>query len=154
MKYYYVYDTEIGPISLVEGDKHITNLTFGGEAVEGLELKETTLIKEAKRQLDEYFGGRRMIFDLPIKLEGTEFQKKVWQALEEIPYGMTYSYGQIAEKIGNPRAARVVGLANNKNPVSIIIPCHRVIGKDGSLVGYGGGLKIKEFLLDLEKRHS
>lgn len=75
MKYYYVYDTEIGPISLVEGDKHITNLTFGGEAVEGLELKETTLIKEAKRQLDEYFGGRRMIFDLPIKLEGTEFQK-------------------------------------------------------------------------------
>lgn len=154
MKYYYVYDTEIGPISLVEGDKHITNLTFGGEAVEGLELKETTLIKEAKRQLDEYFGGRRMIFDLPIKLEGTEFQKKVWQALEEIPYGMTYSYGQIAEKIGNPRAARAVGLTNNKNPIAIIIPCHRVIGKDGSLVGYGGGLKIKEFLLDLEKRHS
>ena len=108
------------------------------------------LLKKAVKQLDEYFAGRRKEFNLPLSMKGTAFQKKVWAALQEIPYGETRSYGDIAKAIGKPKAARAVGMANNRNPVSIIVPCHRVIGSNGSLVGYGGGLKAKEFLLKLE----
>lgn len=106
-------------------------------------------IREAE-QLTEYFAGKRKVFDLPLEPYGTEFQKKVWQALMEIPYGRTCSYGEIAAKIGNPKASRAVGSANNKNPIAIVIPCHRVVGANGALVGYASGLQTKEALLKLE----
>ena len=106
------------------------------------------------RELDEYFQGRRKTFDIPCRTQGTAFQEKVWAALREIPYGETRSYRDIAEAIGHPKAYRAVGMANNANPLFIIIPCHRVIGADGSLTGYGGGLPMKKALLMLEKKHS
>ena len=99
----------------------------------------------------EYFAGKRQNFSLPLELEGTEFQKKVWQALQKIPYGQTKTYGQIAKEIGKKKAVRAVGNANHNNPIAIIIPCHRVIGANGKLTGYHGGLEKKEFLLTLEK---
>ncbi len=104
------------------------------------------------RQLREYFAGKRRDFDIPLDVEGTEFQMKVWNALCKIPFGRTASYADIARKIGKPKAMRAVGMANGRNPVSIIVPCHRVIGADGSLTGYGGGLDRKKILLDLESR--
>ena len=113
---------------------------------------ETDLLKRAGLQLMEYFQGIRTEFTLPLAPQGTEFQKKVWKALCTIPYGQTRSYGQIAAQIGNPKACRAVGGANNKNPVWIFIPCHRVIGANGSLVGFGGGLYAKEYMLKLEMR--
>jgi methylated-DNA-[protein]-cysteine S-methyltransferase len=112
------------------------------------------VLAEATRQLDEYFAGQRRGFDLPLALEGTAFQRRVWDALRDIPYGETTSYGRLASEIGQPTAARAVGLANGRNPVSIIVPCHRVVGADGSLTGYGGGLDRKQRLLDLERRAS
>ena len=155
MKYIFFYDTKIGTICLAEEDGYITNLYFKDEwDLEESEVRETPLIKEAKKQLDEYLVGNRKEFDLPLKAKGTEFQQEVWQALQEIPYCETRYYGEIAEKIGNPKASRAVGLANNRNPISIFIPCHRVIGKNGKLVGYGGGLDIKEHLLNLERKHT
>lgn len=107
---------------------------------------------EAERQLAEYFAGKRQAFDLPLDAVGTEFQKRVWQALLAIPYGETRSYGQIAEQLGNPRAMRAVGAANGRNPLSIIAPCHRVIGARGDLTGFAGGVETKQFLLDHERR--
>lgn len=107
--------------------------------------------EEVKRQLDQYFKGRLKSFDLELKTGGTPFQQQVWQALAKIPYGSTISYGDLAVQIGNPKAVRAVGLANGKNPIPIIIPCHRVIGKNGSLTGFGGGLDVKRFLLELEQ---
>jgi methylated-DNA-[protein]-cysteine S-methyltransferase len=101
-------------------------------------------------QLDEYFAGTRSTFDVPIELAGNAFELRVWRALREIPYGETVSYGEIARAIGEPTAARAVGLANGRNPIAVIVPCHRVIGADGSLTGYGGGLERKRLLLDLE----
>jgi methylated-DNA-[protein]-cysteine S-methyltransferase len=105
-------------------------------------------------QLDEYFAGRRTEFDLPITLAGTEFQRRVWAALCEIPYGETISYGELANRLGRPTASRAVGLANGKNPIGIIVPCHRVVGSTGDLTGYGGGLTRKQFLLDFEREVS
>jgi len=99
------------------------------------------------RQLSEYFAGTRREFDLPLRLDGTPFQQRVWQSLTEIPYGETWSYGELAKRIGNPNASRAVGLANGSNPIAILVPCHRVIGADGSLTGYGGGLDRKRWLL-------
>ncbi len=113
----------------------------------------TALSDEAYRQLQEYCEGRRKFFDFPYRLYGTAFQQKVWQALCRIPYGETRSYGQIAAETGNPKAARAVGMANNRNPMMIVVPCHRVVGANGSLVGYEGGLDMKQALLDLEKRY-
>ncbi|HEX2501150.1 MAG TPA: methylated-DNA--[protein]-cysteine S-methyltransferase [Methylomirabilota bacterium] len=107
---------------------------------------------EAVRQLDAYFAGALRRFDLPLAPEGTPFQRQVWQALREIPYGETVSYGEVARRIGRPSAVRAVGAANGQNPLSIVIPCHRVIGSDGRLVGYGGGLPAKTALLELERR--
>lgn len=154
MKHIFFYETEIGPICLGEEDGYITDLTFKDEwNLEACQVEETPLIKEAKKQLDEYFSGHRKKFDLALRPDGTDFQVDVWEALQEIPYGETKSYGEVADKIGNPKAPRAVGLANNRNPISIIIPCHRVIGKNGRLVGYGGGLHIKEFLLELEDKN-
>ncbi|HPV01204.1 MAG TPA: methylated-DNA--[protein]-cysteine S-methyltransferase [Clostridiales bacterium] len=117
-------------------------------------IGETPLIKEAAKQLGEYLEGKRKVFDIPIQLEGTPFQKAVWQALLGIPYGETRTYGEIARHIGNPKAARAVGMANNRNPVAVFVPCHRVIGADGRLVGYASGLDMKKRLLDLERKHS
>lgn len=105
----------------------------------------------ATEQLQEYFDGTRQEFDLPLVLEGTEFQKRVWRALAKIPYGATISYGELARRIGRPDAARAVGAANGRNPISIVLPCHRVIGQSGKLTGYGGGLAVKEALLALER---
>ncbi len=114
-------------------------------------LNETPLIREAAKQLKEYLSGKRKTFDLSLDPEGTPFQKAVWKTLTGIPYGETRTYKDIAERIGNPKACRAVGMANNKNPIAILIPCHRVIGAGGKLVGYAGGLDIKKKLLDLEK---
>jgi methylated-DNA-[protein]-cysteine S-methyltransferase len=114
--------------------------------------EDRTTFKEVIRQLDAYFAGKLQEFDLPLTLDGTEFQLRVWRNLREIPYGETVSYGQLARRIGCPEAARAVGLANGSNPIPIIIPCHRVIGSNGDLTGFGGGLPIKKKLLALESR--
>jgi methylated-DNA-[protein]-cysteine S-methyltransferase len=106
---------------------------------------------DLKRQLEEYFAGERTTFDVPLAPEGAPFEREVWRALEEIPYGETVSYGEIARRVGQPTAARAVGTANGRNPIAVIVPCHRVIGADGSLTGYGGGLQRKRLLLDLEQ---
>jgi methylated-DNA-[protein]-cysteine S-methyltransferase len=110
-------------------------------------------LPETARQLGEYFAGKRREFDLPLRLHGTEFQQRVWQVLTLIPYGVTWSYGEQAKRLDNPNASRAVGLANGRNPISIVVPCHRVIGADGSLTGYGGGLERKQWLLAHEGMH-
>ncbi len=112
------------------------------------------VLRSAAEQLQEYFAGRRSEFDLPLRMDGTEFQRRVWSELLNIPFGQTISYGELARRVGNPAAARAVGLANGRNPISIVVPCHRVIGSSGRLVGYGGGLDRKKFLLDLERREA
>jgi methylated-DNA-[protein]-cysteine S-methyltransferase len=106
---------------------------------------------EVRRQLDEYFAGERVEFDLELASDGSDFEQRVWRALAEIPYGETISYGELAHRIGHPDGARAVGMANGRNPISIVVPCHRVIGADGSLTGYGGGIDRKRFLLELEQ---
>ena len=151
MKSVFFYDSDIGRIGIGEDGGAITHIFFEKEEGGNFEVRETPLIKRAHKQLEEYLRGERRTFDLPLNPSGTEFQQKVWKALKEIPYGETRTYQDIAVAIGNEKACRAVGLANNRNPISIIIPCHRVIGKDGSLVGYGGGLPIKDYLLKLEK---
>lgn len=146
------YESEIGKIGITENDGKITNVYITDNNLpEDVQLCETPLLKEAERQLESYFSGKLKEFNLPLEPCGTAFMKQVWAALCEIPYGNTASYGDIAKKIGKPKAARAVGLANNRNPIPIIIPCHRVIGTDGSLTGYAGGLEMKKKLLDLEK---
>jgi methylated-DNA-[protein]-cysteine S-methyltransferase len=116
--------------------------------------KETEVLKEAIKQLDEYFSGTRKSFDLPLRPKGTSFMQSVYKALLKIPYGRTSSYKEIAMAIGNEKACRAVGNANNKNPIAIIIPCHRIIGQNGKLVGYAGGLEIKKALLSLENSNN
>lgn len=141
----------VGPLSLVENGAALTHVCFGREKIpEGAELGESTLLAEAAGQLDEYFNGRRRVFDLPLAPFGTEFQRRVWTELRLIPYGETRFYAQMAEALGQPGASRAVGQANNRNPLAIIIPCHRVLGRDGHLTGYAGGVEIKEYLLKLE----
>lgn len=131
---------------LCSDGENITELKFGSCGVE----TPDAVTEKAKTELEEYFAGVRKSFSVPIKPAGTDFQKKVWAALRDIPYGETASYGEIAKRIGNPKACRAVGMANNRNPIAIIIPCHRVIGAGGALTGYAGGLDKKEFLLKLE----
>lgn len=147
----FCYETKMGKISIVDNGQSITYIDFGEKFEEVVEIKETLLLKEAFKQLNEYFDGKRRNFDLPLELKGTEFQKRVWRELTNIPYGETKTYKQIAAEVGNEKAARAIGMANNKNPISIVIPCHRVIGSNKKLVGYAGGLDIKEKLLELEK---
>ena len=158
MKFYYYYDYPIGCLTLAEANGSIVGLHFEESGKTGLllgfEFGETELLKKAAGQLDEYFAGKRKVFDLPLVFTGTDFQKKVWAALLAIPYGETRSYGEIATSVGNSKAARAVGMANNRNPIAIFCPCHRVIGADGTLVGFGGGLPIKQYLLDLERKNS
>ena len=149
MIFQYSYETNLGSVTFVEEDGALLAITT--HQTYECERSETPLIKEAYRQLSEYLMGKRKRFDLPLNPRGTEFQQQVWKALYDIPYGETRSYKQIAETIGNPRAVRAVGMANNRNPLLIVIPCHRVIGANGKLVGYGGGIAMKEYLLKLEK---
>jgi methylated-DNA-[protein]-cysteine S-methyltransferase len=152
MKNMFVYKTSIGILTICENGVGITQIYFGQDIpIKDANFLETPLLKRANKELQEYFEGRRKTFDLPLVMEGTEFQKKVWKALMEIPYGATCSYKDIAVTIGNEKASRAVGMANNKNPIPIIVPCHRVVGANGKLVGYAGGLNIKEMLLKIEK---
>lgn len=156
-------DSTIGPIYLGASHKGLAYCDISQEGVSSLQhwqlinlpdhiLKkgENNIIKEAKKQLLDYFSKKGKKFDLPIELLGTPFQNKVWQALTTIPYGETRTYGQIAAFIGKPKAARAVGGANNRNPIALFVPWHRVIGAGGALVGFGGGLALKQWLLDLE----
>ena len=147
----FFYDTIIGRMTIEESDNCITYVHFGEVRRPDSNIIETDLLKRAGQELKEYFEGTRLSFDLPLKMEGTEFQIKVWNALLQISFGETRSYKEIAEAVGNPQGSRAVGNANNKNKISIIVPCHRVIGANGKLVGYEGGLDIKEKLLNLEK---
>lgn len=153
MKNVLYYETLIGKIGIVEEDNTIVELLFINEDIREFKDVKTPLLEEARKQLDEYFKGKRRVFKLPFNLKGTEFQKKVWKALLDIPYGETFSYKEVAKNIGNENASRAVGNANNKNPLPIFIPCHRVIGANGKLVGYAGGLDIKVKLLELERKN-
>lgn len=145
----FFYETDIGTIGIREDGQYITNIYFSKFNTED-NILETDLIISGIMQINEYIQGKRKKFDLPLNLEGTEFQKKVWNELKNIPYGETRSYKDIAVEIGNEKASRAIGMANNKNPIPILIPCHRVIGANGKLVGYRGGLDIKEKLLNIE----
>ena len=144
----FVMTSPVGNLRLLEEDGVLTGLYFGGT----LEAAEppTELLRQARGQLEAYFAGTRQDFDLPIRIGGTAFQHAVWEALREIPCGKTSTYGQIAARIGRPGAVRAVGHAIGQNPISIIVPCHRVIGKDGTLTGFAGGLSAKAWLLERE----
>ncbi|ELC8443235.1 methylated-DNA--[protein]-cysteine S-methyltransferase [Clostridium perfringens] len=146
------YNSPIGVLEIVESDGFIVEINFVQEA-NCLEDSSSEEIKKCKKELEEYFEGKRTDFTVKINFaKGTDFQKSVWNALKKIPYGKTVSYKDIAEEIGNPKGFRAVGGANNKNPIAIIVPCHRVIGKNGSLTGYADGLSKKEYLLDIERK--
>jgi len=140
---------------VVAGDAGIRAIELNcGPGGAGRECESNPLLRQAAAQLRAYFAGELREFDLPLDMQGTDFQKSVWRELRNIPYGETRSYSQVASAIGAPKAVRAVGAANGRNPVPIVVPCHRVIGAGGSLVGYGGGLPLKRLLLDLEARHS
>lgn len=149
----YYYYTSLGKITIVQEKNFITKIYFGESKELNSSHIETELIKDAKTQIEEYLNGKRQSFNLPINPKGTEFQKEVWKSLMKIPYGKTLSYKEIAISIGNKNASRAVGMANNKNPIIIVIPCHRVIGSNGKLVGYAGGINIKKKLLNIEKEN-
>ncbi|MFW6118029.1 MAG: methylated-DNA--[protein]-cysteine S-methyltransferase [Chloroflexota bacterium] len=139
------------------GDREMRRAVDGrikeGLAAEFVE-QDAEVLEKTRKQVDEYLSGNRKEFDIPLLMVGTDFQRRVWKALMKVPYGVTSTYGQIAEDIGSPKAVRAVGNANSVNPISIIIPCHRIIGSDGELVGYGGGLPVKKRLLKLEQRNT
>ena len=149
--------TPVGQLKLVANETALVAVLWQNENPKRVRLEELLeqhdhpILCEAQQQLAEYFAGTRQQFDLPLDFDGTYFQKQVWQALLQIPYGETRSYKQIAEQLGNPKAVRAVGAANGKNPISIIAPCHRVIGASGKLVGFAGGLENKQILLKLEQ---
>jgi methylated-DNA-[protein]-cysteine S-methyltransferase len=155
MRTHTTVDSPIGPITLVEEDGALTDLRMEDHrhapAPDAYGVPDPGWFGEVTDQLTAYFEGRLQTFDVPLAPVGTPFQLRVWEALREIPYGATTSYGAIAERIGRPTAARAVGLANGRNPISIIVPCHRVVGANGALVGYGGGLPRKQHLLALER---
>jgi|SRR5579864_2891095 len=151
---YELSDYDVSPgfsLSIETGPAGLRRIEFGARGENG---HSSPLMRETLRQLRLYFAGELQIFDLPLELVGTEFQKKVWAALVTIPYGEMRSYTEIAAQIGAPRAVRAVGAANGRNPIPIVVPCHRVIGASGSLVGFGGGLEWKRLLLDLEAKHA
>lgn len=148
------WNSPIGTLVIAENGRGITELFLGEIAPVGSREETTPLLREAVQQLTDYFSGTRRDFSLPLCLHGTPFQLADWEALCSIPYGETRSYRQIAEQIGNPKACRAVGMANHRNPIAVIVPCHRVIAADGSLGGYGYGPEVKRFLLELEKRHA
>jgi methylated-DNA-[protein]-cysteine S-methyltransferase len=147
-----LFESPIGTVIVSASESGVTELNFsdGGDSPEGL---GNHIVEKCLTQLDEYFSGRRVSFSVELDLRGTEFQLSVWRALLLIPYGRTSTYGRIAALTGRPKAVRAVGGANHSNPVSIIVPCHRVLGSDGSLTGYGGGLHRKKWLLDHEAKY-
>lgn len=142
----------LGSLTLVEEDGALVQLSFDGYTVLESEEVDSPLLREAERQLASYFAGQLQVFSLPLCTRGTPFQEKVWCALQKIPYGETRTYGELAAMIGQPIAARAVGGANHRNPLAIIIPCHRVVAAHGGLGGYGGGLDKKQWLLALEEK--
>jgi methylated-DNA-[protein]-cysteine S-methyltransferase len=151
-----IHDSPVGPLRLVSDGRALAALAFEHHSKPIKPLAEAepgsdAVLDEARRQLDAYFAGRIQRFDLPLAPRGTAFQERVWMALREIPYGTTCSYSDLAAALGAPRAVRAVGGANGRNPISIIVPCHRVIGADGTLTGFGGGIDRKRFLLTHEK---
>jgi methylated-DNA-[protein]-cysteine S-methyltransferase len=149
-------ESPVGPLLLATGESGLQRIEFVKGRTPALPdpawHEDPERLREAARQLRAYFAGELETFDLPLAPSGTPFQLEVWRRLCEIPYGETISYGELARRVGNPNASRAVGLANGANPISIVIPCHRVIGSNGKLTGYGGGLSIKEKLLALERR--
>ena len=160
MRTHTVIDSAVGPLTVVAEDGAIAGLYMDLQRhrPDDDELgefdprgRQSEPFKAAADQLDAYFAGELTTFDLPLAPRGSGFQQRVWAALQQIPYGQTASYGELAERVGSPGAARAVGLANGKNPIGIVIPCHRVVGSNGSLTGYGGGLDRKRQLLDLER---
>ena len=152
--YFSVIESPIDDLMLIANEQGLTGLYMKqsfpkeDETIQWKRCDER--LSDARRQIVEYFQGERQVFDLPLSPLGTPFQMKVWEALQRIPYGTTISYGELAHRIGQPTASRAVGAANGKNPISIIVPCHRVIGASGALTGFGGGIDRKRFLLDLE----
>lgn len=150
MIYTKIIESEIGPLTIRGNDEAICEVHFGAYGEE----RSGPILEQAAQQLREYFAGERREFDLTLEPKGTDFQISVWKALLAVPYGETRSYGEIAAAIGNPKASRAVGMANNKNPIAIIIPCHRIVGANGSLTGYAGGLDTKRTLLALEAEKS
>lgn len=152
--HYWKFPSPVGPLALAVTERGLARLEFDRGQIPArdgnvwVESEERT--RPYRRQLEEYFAGERRAFDLPLDLQGTEFEQRCWQALLKIPYGETRSYGDIARAVGSPKAFRAVGRANHNNPVAIVVPCHRVVASDGGLTGYGGGLEVKEKLLRLE----
>lgn len=151
-------DSPVGPLRLVSDGEQLTGVFFAEHrhapddlGAEVDEAQAPPVLRETVRQLREYFAGERTDFDLPTGAPGTDFQQRVWDRLRDIPYGRTWSYGELARALGRPGAARAVGLANGRNPLSIVVPCHRVVGADGAITGYGGGVERKQRLLDLER---
>lgn len=151
MKNCYYLPTKFGTLKIVEEEEYLTEVTFIKVKEKVEQGRLTSLMEEVIKQLREYEKGERKIFTLPLKVRGTSFREKVWRELQNIPYAQTISYAELAKRIGNPKASRAVGMANHHNPIAIIIPCHRVIGANGKLVGYGGGLDKKEMLLEWEQ---
>ncbi len=153
---YCAYPSPVGELLLATDGEALVAVSFGDAPHTAIAAEywrgNTSVLDDARRQLDEYFAGTRQAFDLPLKALGTHFQQSVWSALREIPYGRTWSYQQLARHVGRERAVRAVGLANGRNPLSIIVPCHRVIGSNGSLTGFGGGIEAKAWLLVHERR--
>ncbi|WP_343077498.1 methylated-DNA--[protein]-cysteine S-methyltransferase [Pseudomonas sp.] len=155
---YKLMPSPVGELTLVARDGKLSAILWEVERAnrvrlgELIEANDSPVLRETERQLKEYFAGTRNQFELELDFAGTDFQKQVWQALLTIPFGETRSYSQIAEQIGNPKAVRAVGAANGRNPISIIAPCHRVVGASGGLTGFAGGLKAKQYLLTLEDR--
>ena len=156
--FYNEIESPVGKLKLVASSNALVAVLWGREQPNRVKLDPATLdaqhpiLLETERQLTEYFSGKRIEFDLPLQPEGSEFQKKVWRALREIPFGQTRSYRELAKAVGSSKAARAVGAANGKNPLSIVVPCHRVVGVNGSLTGFAGGLETKAALLALETR--
>jgi methylated-DNA-[protein]-cysteine S-methyltransferase len=155
MNYYTTFDSPIGELLAVGDGVALTQLHMQGgrtrAKIDPSWRRDDGAFAAVREQLDEYFAGTRRSFDMPLSMAGGAFEQRVWDELLAIPYGETASYGEIAARVGNPAAARAVGLANGRNPIAVIVPCHRVIGADGSLTGYGGGLERKRLLLDLER---
>jgi methylated-DNA-[protein]-cysteine S-methyltransferase len=156
MNSFKIINSPVGKLTLIASQTHLLAVLWEVEKEgrvkldQGLKVKHHPVLDLTEKQLNEYFLGKRSKFDLPIQFLGTDFQNAVWKALQKIPFGKTMSYGELALKIGSPKASRAVGAANGKNPISIVVPCHRVIGMNGKLTGFAGGLLAKETLLDLE----
>ena len=144
-----VFDTPVGPMALEGTEEGLTALYLPNCPMEPAG-KENPLLTRGRKELLEYFEGKRQTFDLPLNPQGTPFQRKVWSALSDIPYGQAITYGELARRVGCPKGSRAVGQANHRNPLPILLPCHRVVGTGGTLTGYGGGLELKEWLLRLE----